>query len=203
MVLLPFAGLAYTLSSGGPPTHFMVPTVFAAVIGFLSNLAIAECNGLIMETFDVSDLQPGMTGRRPRHAPSGKNKKGHTTNYSSFPRVSAAFALAQTLAFTLAAIATGVGGPIDRQLGAKTATGVVAAILLVLTILFISVLWRWKQVQVIPSHGGSYMDLPGTEIPEWTPVIIGNPSGKVRRMNLLELGDQSRWTLIRRRNRLS
>jgi hypothetical protein len=37
---------------------------------------------------------------------------------------------------------------------------------------------------------------------DWRPVIVGNSSGKVRRMNLLELGHLSRWTEIRRLNRL-
>ncbi|KAK5019265.1 hypothetical protein LTR16_012703, partial [Cryomyces antarcticus] len=36
----------------------------------------------------------------------------------------------------------------------------------------------------------------------WKPVIIGNPSGKMRRMSLLELGAQSRWTEIRKLNKL-
>jgi hypothetical protein len=37
-----------------------VPCIF---VGFLSNLAIAECYGLIMANFDTTDLQPGMTSR--------------------------------------------------------------------------------------------------------------------------------------------
>lgn len=37
---------------------------------------------------------------------------------------------------------------------------------------------------------------------DWKPVILGNPSGKVRRMNVLELGQWSRWSEIRRLNRL-
>ena len=112
MILLPFAGLAYTLASGGTQTNFMVPTVFAAVIGFLSNLAIAECNSIIMETFDTSDLQPGMTGRPRRILPEDVRKK--RTNFSCFPRVTAGFAITQTFAFCIAAAATGTGGVIER-----------------------------------------------------------------------------------------
>jgi hypothetical protein len=228
---LPFASLAYTLSSGGPPTPFILPVLFAGLIGFLSNLAIAECNGIIMETFDTSDLQPGMTGR-PRGA-SGERSQYKRTNYSSFPRISSAFAIIQSLGFLIAAAATGVGGVAERALGAMTATGVMAGILLIKTILFLCVLIRWKDVQLIPSATQTAIDTeqnrqdglwgdrrdariaardaaleanPGQQQPdveeEWRPIIIGNPSGKFRRMNVLELGAMSRWSEIRRRNRL-
>ena len=199
MIVLPFAGLAYTLSSGGPPVNFMVPIIFAGVIGFLSNLAIAECNGIIMETFDTSDLQPGMTGRPRRVLPEEVRRK--RTNFSCFPRVTAGFAMAQTFAFLIAALATGLGGAIERRLGAQTATAVVAGILLMLTLLLIAVLWRFKTVQIIPSERFGTNILSGPE-DEWKPVIIGNPSGTTRRMSVLELGKMSRWSEIRRRNRL-
>lgn len=199
MIVLPFAGLAYTLASGGAHIHFMAPTVFAGLIGFLSNLAIAECNGIIMETYDTSDLQPGMTGR-PRHVlPEEIRKK--TTNYSCYPRVTAAFAIIQTLAFLIAAAVTAWGGVIERSLGAQTATAVIAGVLLVLTFLLMGVLWRFKEVQIIPTERFGTNVLTGPEN-EWKPIIIGNPSGKTRRMSLLELGKQSRWSEIRRRNRL-
>jgi hypothetical protein len=224
-LVLPFAGLAYTLSSGGPPTPFILPVLFAGLIGFLSNLAIAECNGLIMETFDTSDLQPGMTGR-PRGA-SGERTKHKRTNYSSFPRVSSAFAIIQALGFLIAAAATGVGGAMERRVGQMAATGVMAGILLVLTFLFLGVLVRWKEVQIIPNHSASDMERwererqlsfqrqqeaeasgvplqaqPNNIEEPWRPVIIGNPSGKFRRMSILELGHLSRWSEIRRKNRL-
>lgn len=199
MIVLPFAGLAYTLASGGTHIHFMAPTVFAGLIGFLSNLAIAECNGIIMETYDTSDLQPGMTGR-PRHVlPEEIRKK--TTNYSCYPRVTAAFAIIQTLAFLIAAAVTAWGGVVERSLGAQTATAVIAGVLLVLTILLMAVLWRFKEVQIIPTERFGTNILSGPEN-EWKPIIIGNPSGKTRRMSLLELGKQSRWSEIRRRNKL-
>lgn len=199
MIVLPFAGLAYTLASGGAHIHFMAPTVFAGLIGFLSNLAIAECNGIIMETYDTSDLQPGMTGR-PRHVlPEEIRKK--TTNYSCYPRVTAAFAIIQTLAFLIAAAVTAWGGVIERSLGAQTATAVIAGVLLVLTFLLMGVLWRFKEVQIIPTERFGTNVLSGPEN-EWKPIIIGNPSGKTRRMSLLELGKQSRWSEIRRRNKL-
>lgn len=199
MILLPFSGLAYTLSSGGPPTPFILPILFAGLLGFLSNLAIAECNGLIMETFDTSDLQPGMTGRPRRDLPESVRQK--RTNFSCFPRVTAGFAIAQTVAFVIAAAATGWGGAIERHLGAQVSTAVMAGILLMLTLFLIAVLWRFRTVQVIPVGRFGTALLSGPE-DEWKPVIIGHPSGTTRRMNFLELGKMSRWTEIRRRNRL-
>ncbi|KZF24330.1 hypothetical protein L228DRAFT_245249 [Xylona heveae TC161] len=200
MIVLPFAGLAYTLTSTGPPMHYMAPTFFAALIGFLSNLAIAECHGLIMETYDTSDLQPGMTGRpRGNSVPESVRKK--RTSYSCFPRVSAAIAISQTWGFLIAAATTAIGGRVERKIGAQAATGCVAGVLLGLTLLLISVLWRFRQVQVIPDavFGGRS---PSVVSEGWRPVVIGNPSGKMRRMSVLELGKQSRWTEIRRRNKL-
>ena len=192
MLLLPFAGMAYTLSSAGPPTPFVVPTVFAGVIGFLSNLAVAECHGLIMEVYDTSDLQPSITGRTPELR-RGSGPDRIRANYSCFPRVSAAYAIVQTMAFLLAAASTGVGGVMERRIGAQAATGLVGGILLMLTGALVAVLWRWKTVPVIPSTLTS---------DDWQPVIIGHPSGRTRRMNILELGHLSRWTEIRRLNHL-
>ncbi|MCJ1350284.1 MAG: hypothetical protein MMC33_000265 [Icmadophila ericetorum] len=200
MIVLPFAGLAYTLSSSGDlRTPFIIPTLFAGLIGFLSNLAIAECNGIIMETYDTSDLQPGMTGRPRRELPEEIRKK--RTNFSCFPRVTAAFAIQQTFSFLIAAAATGVGSALERRVGAQTATAVVAGILLILTILLIGILTRFMTVQVVPNqrYGTNVLSGPGGD---WKPIIIGHPSGTTRRMNVLELGAMSRWTEIRRRNRL-
>ena len=199
MIVLPFAGLAYTLASGGPQVNYMVPIVFAGVIGFLSNLAIAECLGIIMETYDTSDLQPGMTGRPRNVLPEEVRKK--RTNFSCFPRVTAAFAISQTFAFLIAAAATGTGGAIERRLGDQMATAVVAGTLLLLTLLLITVLTRFKVVQIIPTKRYGTAVLSGPE-DEWKPVIIGHPSGTTRRISILELGKLSRWSEIRRRNKL-
>jgi hypothetical protein len=195
MVLLPLADLAYTLTSVGPRIHSVLPTLFAAAIGFLSNMAIAECYGLVMETFDTSDLQVGMIGR-PRRRSITEDMKKLRTPFTCYPRISAAFALCQSLGFLIAAAATGTGGALARRLGAQQATGVVAAILLALTVLLTAVLWRIKTVVVIPD----LLQRSGTA---WEATVIGQPSGKTRRMNLLELGKQSRWTEIRRKNRLT
>lgn len=200
MILLPFADLAYTLASSGPPVHYIVPTIFAGLIGFLSNLAIAECNGLIMETYDTSDLQPGMIGRPRTDVPESVKKK--RTSYTCYPRVTAGCSISQAFAFLIAAAATGAGGAIERRLGAQTATAVVAGVLLILTLLLIGVLWRFKEVQVVPTDRfGTGLSLSGDE--PWRPVIIGTPSGRTRRMSLLELGRQSRWSEIRRKNKLT
>ncbi|KAI1816327.1 hypothetical protein GGS20DRAFT_595304 [Poronia punctata] len=152
-LVLPVAGIIYTVFSTGPPVHILVPACLAALMGFLSCLAISECNGLLMETWDCSDLQPGMTGR------SLSSKDSHKrTNYSSFPRVTAGWNLIQSLGFVLAAVSTAVGGSVTRRLGQRAATGVVAGILLVLTLLLLGVFVRFKRVQIIPDCTCSEMD---------------------------------------------
>lgn len=205
-LVLPFAGLAYTLSSPGPSVNWGVPTVMAGLVGFLSSLAVAECVGLIMETFDTSDLQPGVNSKH-RLQSMAETTRRRRTNYSSFPRVCAGFFAAQSLGFFLAAGATGVSGDVTRALGAQISTAVVAGTLLVLTILLLLVLWRFKSVQVIPNTAfgtkrGSVDWGSAADDAYWKPVIIGNPSGKVRRMNVLEMGSWSRWTEIRKLNKL-
>lgn len=211
---LPLMGLGYTLSSYGRPVPFIIPILFAAAFGFLSNMSIAECVGITMETWDTSDLQPGMTGRPRRN--SGEDSSGKRTNYSSFPRVAAAFGITQGLGFLIAAVATGVGGVATRNLGQQAATGVMAGILVILTMLFFAVLVRWQDVQIIPNAKTGEMDLylaqrrltamrppdaPEVEEP-WRPTIIGNPKSKTRRMSIIELGSMTRWSEIRRKNRL-
>jgi hypothetical protein len=207
-LLLPFAGLAYTLSAPGPSVSWVSPTVFCGFVGFLSNLAIAECVGLIMEVFDTCDLQPGVNEKHRLQSMSDTTRR-RRTNYSSFPRVCAGFFAAQSLGFFLAAACTSVSGVITRALGAQEAVAIVAAILLVITMLFMAIMFRYKEEQVIPSgvfdratKKGSIAWGPGADDPQWKPVIIGNPSGKMRRVNLLELGALSRWTEIRKLNRL-
>jgi hypothetical protein len=224
-VVLPMAGVGYAIVSSGPPIHVSIPTIFAAAVGFLSCLAISECNGLIMETFDTSDLQPGMTGRS-----RGGGKSQKRTNYSSFPRVTAAFAICHTLGFVFAAGATALGGMAQRNLGQRAATGVVAGILFILTLLLLLVLIRFKEVQIIPTSRTIEMERwtavrreslkrqtnredPSSclnsneqysihEDEPWRPAMMGNPVGKTRRVNILELGSMSRWTEIRLKNML-
>jgi MFS family permease len=209
-ITLPLMGLAYTVSSAGRPRPYMVPIVFAGALGFFSILAIAECYGLIMETFDTCDLQPGVNTRH-RHESMAVQDRRRRTNYSSFPRISAGIFAAQSLGFVLAAIATLVGGMMTRNWGAQTSTGVTAGILLFLTILLTLVLVRFKSRQVIPNHTfGTRRDTAAwNEFREleqrgrdsdWKAVVLGNPSGKMRRMSVLELGSLSRWTEIRKLN---
>jgi len=213
MTALPIADLAYTLSSKGKSVQFMAPIIFAALIGYISNLAIAESNGIIMETFDTCDLQPGANSRHRLQSLS-PNIVAKRTTYSSYPRVSAGLFVTQGLAYLLAAAATGIGGAVTRAVGAQKATAITAGILLGLTILLTCALIRYRTVQVIPNelfgqYFGSTTDSQrkastGSSVSEgsWRAVIIGNPSGKSRRMNWLELGSLSRWTEIRRLNRL-
>lgn len=208
MLLLPFAGLAYTLSSPGPDVSWSTPTGFCGLVGFLSNLAIAECVGLIMEVWDTCDLQPGINSKHRLQSLTETTRR-RRTNYSSFPRVCAGFFAAQSLGFFLAATATGVSGTITRALGAQISIAATATILLVLTLMFMVVMARFKEVQVIPTgiferatKKGSIAWGPGANDPDWKPVVLGNPSGKLRRMNLLELGGLTRWTEIRKLNKL-
>lgn len=207
MLLLPFAGMASALSSAGPPTHYLVPTLCAGAIGFLSNLAVAECHGLTMETYDTSDLPLDVSGGRSGLTTVDGSER-RRSSHSCYPRVSAGIAVIQTLSFLLAAASTAVGGKVERRIGAQAATGVVAGILLVLTLALVAVLWRWKVVPVIPSSAISLPRMQGDDNDDdrpdsWQPVIIGSPSGRTRRMNILELGQLSRWTEIRRLNRLT
>ena len=215
VLVLPLAGLGYTLTASGPPIPFIVPIIFAGLIGFLSNLAMSECHGIIMETFDTSDLQPGMTGR-PRGS-SGDKTANKRTNYSSFPRVCSAFAITQGLGYLVAAAASGVGGVLTRHLGQQAACGVMAGVLFILSVLLLCILIRFTEVQIIPDSKKAEMDryhkarrdsqhrrdegLDSDDEP-WRPVIIGNPHHHTRRMCLLELGSMSRFSEIRRKNKL-
>ncbi|PMD30245.1 MFS general substrate transporter [Hyaloscypha variabilis F] len=214
ILVLPFAGIGYALSASGPPVPFIIPILLAGLIGFLSNLAMAECHGIIMETFDTSDLQPGMTGR-PRGS-SGDKTANKRTNYSSFPRVCSAFGITQGLGYLIAAAASGVGGVLSRHLGQQAACGVMAGILLILSLLLLGTLVRFTEVQIIPDSKKEEMDRyhnarrasqlraqTGLEEDEpWRPVIIGNPHHHTRRMCLLELGSMSRFSEIRKKNKL-
>jgi hypothetical protein len=206
MLMLPIVGLVYTFTSPGQGVHYMIPIVIAGCIGFFQSLAVAECYGLVMESFDTSDLQPGVNSRHRLQSLADTVRK-HRTNYSSFPRVSAGIFLSQTFGFLFAAATTGIGGAMAREIGAQYSTGVTAGILLFLTVLLTGVLFRFKSVQVVPNHAfgtrvGTFEVTPQMEDVYWKPVIVGNPSGKVRRMNMLELGSLSRWTEIRRLNKL-
>lgn len=207
---LPLVGLAYTVSAAGAPKPYMVPIVFAGAVGFLSILAIAECHGLMIETFDTCDLQPGVNTRHRLESMAVQDRR-RRTNYTSFPRVTAGIFASQTIAYVFAAVATTVGGSMTRRLGAQASTGVTAGILLGLTIFLTATLVRFKEMQVIPNHTfgtrrdtaawNEFKDLEKMgRGSEWKAVVIGNPSGKMRRMSVLELGNLSRWTEIRKLN---
>ena len=201
MILLPIAAAGYTLTSTGPRMPVAVPCLFAAMVGFLSNLATAECYGLIMETFDTSDLQPGMTGRPVRKSVV-ERFKAQRTNFSCYPRVSAGFAITDSLKFLFGAVATGICGRVERRIGVIKATAIVAAVLMSLTILLTVVLFRWKTVKMIPGSTLTTDSLRRQQT-DWEPVILGKPSGTTRKISMLEAGRQSRWSEIRKRNRLN
>ena len=201
MILLPLAALGYALTSWGPPLPIAIPCVFAAVVSYTSNLAIGECFGIIMETFDTSDLQPGMKGR-PARRRTVTQLGGLRTNFSCYPRVSAGMAVTQTLQFSFAAAATGLGGRVERRLGTVQASLAVAGILLGLALLLTLVLWRLKVVQMIPAPPRKDEQLARHQT-DWEPVILGHPRGITRKLSMLEAGRQTRWHEIRRRNRLN
>jgi MFS family permease len=217
--MLPICGVCYACLSFGPPLSIAAPTILATLVGFLSCLAISECNGLMMETFDTSDLSPGMTGRQKR----SEDRHARRTNYSSFPRVTAGFAVTHSFAFVLAAGATALAGSVTRRLGQQVASGVVAGILFVFTMALLLGLARFKEVQIVPNSKARDMDrlsevrrkstLRRASMPDdpeavmeeenaWRPVMIGNPISKMRRMNIFELGSLTRWQEIRKKNKL-
>jgi len=113
MVFLPLAAIGYALTSKGPAFPVAVPCVFAGLVGFASNLAIAECYSLIMQTFDTSDLQPGMNGRPARPSAMGRYL-GQRTNFSGYPRVSAGIAVTQAFKFVFGAVSTAICGRVER-----------------------------------------------------------------------------------------
>lgn len=197
-LFLPLAAIGYALTSKGPVFPVAVPCIFAGLVAYASNLATSECYSLIMLTFDTSDLQPGMTGRPARRSVIGRYQE-QRTNFSSYPRVSAGLAVTQSLKFVFGAVATGIGGRVERRYGSMEAAGIVAGVLMALTLLLTVVLFRWKTVQMIPAHDGRSDDAEDG----WEPVILGNPSGLTRKINIFEAGEQTRWSQIRDRNHLT
>ncbi|KAI1808988.1 hypothetical protein F4811DRAFT_548557 [Daldinia bambusicola] len=205
-IVLPIAGILYTVVSSGPPVHLAFPCLFAAIIGFLSCLAIAECNGILMETWDCSDLQPGMTGRTR----SGKGSMKRT-NYSSFPRVTAGWNIIHSIGFILAAGATGIGGIVTRSLGQRAATGVIASILFLHSLLLLAVFARFRRLQIIPNS-------KSLEMERWTEerrdslrrrasaIAAAKANGLKDVSQITEeevkLGSLTRWSEIRKKNRL-
>ncbi|KAI1389679.1 uncharacterized protein F4822DRAFT_442894 [Hypoxylon trugodes] len=205
VIVLPIAGILYTIVSSGPPVHLVFPCIFAALIGFLSCLAIAECNGMLMEAWDTSDLQPGMTGR----SRSGKDNNIKRTNYSSFPRVTAGWNTIHSIGFILAAGATGIGGIATRSLGQRAATGVVASILFLFSLLILGVFARFRRLQIIPNS-------KSVEMERWTEerrdslrrrasaIAAAKANGlhDVTEIPEDDVGSLTRWSEIRKKNRL-
>ena len=102
--------------------------------------------------------------------------------------------------FVLGAVATGIGGRVERRFGAQESAGIVAGVLMVLTLALTAILYKWKSVQMIPG-GDEHAKPRATNT--WEPVILGVPSGLTRKINILEAGDYTRWSEVRRRNRLT
>ncbi|KEF57025.1 uncharacterized protein A1O9_07215 [Exophiala aquamarina CBS 119918] len=152
--LLPIAAIGYSVASRGPMLPVGVPCCLAGLVAMASNLAIAESYSLTMQTFDTSDLQPGMTGR-PARGSIAKLVEEQRTNFSCYPRVSAGVAVTQFLEFTFGAVSTAICGRVQRRYGATEAAAIAASVLMSLTILFALAVFRFKSVQMIPAtHGG-------------------------------------------------
>lgn len=200
MIVLPLSGAAYAGSSRGPPLSVAAPCVMAGLVGFFTTMATAECYGLIMETFDTTDLQPGMTGR-PLRGSAGEHYASQRTNFSCYPRVMAGFAVTQTLSYIFAAAATEVCGRVERREGTVWATTAVATISFVLTLILTTVLIKFKKVQMLPDGPHTFEQVKRVNT-SWRPVILGQASGKFRRLSILEMGRMTRYSEIRHRNRL-
>lgn len=200
MIVLPISAAGYAGSSLGPPLVIAAPCVMAGLVGFVTNLATAECYGLIMETFDTTDLQPGMTGRPLRNSVVARNA-AQRTNFSCYPRAMAGFVVTQTLSYLFAAAATEVCGRIERREGTVWATTAVAAVSFVLTFLLTLVLFKWKEVQMLPDGSHTFRQVKRVET-SWRPVSFTQGSSKFRRLSILEMGRLTRYSEIRRRNQL-
>ncbi|KAI1081474.1 hypothetical protein F5B20DRAFT_569861 [Whalleya microplaca] len=138
------------------------------------------------------------------------------TNYSSFPRVTAGWNVIHSIGFVFAAGATGIGGMVTRNLGQRAATGIAAGILLILTLGLLGVLARFRRIQIIPNSKSMEMDRWTDERRDSlrrrvTAIADAKAAGKdvsevpeddFRRMNILELGSLTRWSEIRKKNRL-
>ncbi|KAI0164357.1 hypothetical protein GGR52DRAFT_585659 [Hypoxylon sp. FL1284] len=201
VIVLPIAGIFYTIVSSGPPVHLVFPCLFAAAIGFLSCLAIAECNGILMEAWDCSDMQPGMTGRSKSGTDGGK-----CTNYSSFPRVTAGWNTIHSIGFVFAAGATGIGGIATRSLGQRAATGIVASILFMLSVLLLAVFARFRRLQIIPNSKSMEMDRWTEErrdsLRRRASAIAAAKASGLKDVSEIQLGSLTRWSEIRKSNRL-
>lgn len=201
MLVLPLSASAYAATSLGPPLLIAVPCIMAGLVGFFTTMATAECYSLIMETFDTTDLQPGMTGQ-PFRGSVDEQFLTQRTNFSCYPRVSAGFVITQVLSYIFAAAATGFCGRIERREGTLWATVGVAVTLFTLTILLTLVLVRWKKVQMIPDGAENDLEHLRRVGTSWRPVVLGRASGKYRRLSILEMGKMTRFSEIQRRNRL-
>lgn len=200
MIVLPLSGAAYAGSSFGPPLTVAAPCVVAGLVGFFTTMATAECYGLIMETFDTTDLQPGMTGR-PLRNPAGEQHVTQRTNFSCYPRIMAGFAVTQALSYIFAAAATELCGRVERREGTIWATTAVATISFVLTLSLTIVLVKFKKVQMLPDGPHTPEQVKRIDT-SWKPVILGRGNGKFRRLSILEMGKLTRYSEIRHRNRL-
>lgn len=173
----------------------------AGLVGFFTTIASAECYSLVMEVFDTSDLQPGMTGR-PMTWYRREQHREQRTNFTCHPRICAGFAVMQVLSYIFAAAATETCGRVLRRQGQVWTSSGVAVILMILTVLLTLAVLRWKEVQILAEAAPDTTSQVQRANTLWRPVVFGNPSGNSRRLSILELGTMTRWSELRRRNKL-
>ncbi|KAI5781896.1 major facilitator superfamily domain-containing protein [Geopyxis carbonaria] len=162
-VLLPISSTALSIAADGPPTHFMVPVFFAAVLYFAGTLAITECFVVLMDNFDISDLPEPYISSASGSISQGANHTGypHGTQRpsslssseddrftTSHPCLSAALAITHGLAFSFGAMAEGISPHIIDEIGVRKGLGVMAGFTVLFTLVLMQVLWRNKEVRL-------------------------------------------------------
>lgn len=189
IVLLPLAITGYVVVADGPPTSLGWPVALAAFISFLTCLAVSETNSLVMQAFDLSDLEPGTRSR-------GLAKNGLFGVLDlSLTRVMAGLASFHAVAFLFAAAATAVGGAVRGYLGQRVAMGVAAGVLVLLTLLLLLVLLPIREISVGSLESEAESQRPITRLSSQGDVVGPDNLSGTSRMSIFQLGSMTRWRL--------
>lgn len=190
-LLLPLLAIGYAITSDGPPTPIAWPIALAAFIGFFGCLVVSESSALVMEVFDLSGL-----GVSEGEDNSVKDDPFGMLDSSSLTRVTAGFMCFHTVAFLLAAVATAVGSVMRGSLEQRITMWVAAGILMFLSLLFLFVLFPFREVRV----EGSPETWPGprrsivARLPNMEDLSKRGNSSDMVRMSAFGLGAMARWT---------
>lgn len=199
-IMLPIASMALAISAGGPPTHYIAPIIFAALVSFSGTLAIAECHVLLMDNFDTSDLPEialssisGSTsqGASSTGLPHGTQRPIAIENpdvpdnfTTSHPTVTSGLAIFHGLSFVFAAAAVGFSTYIIDGIGIRGGLGVYTALTALFSAALAAVLWRRKgarMLEVFNVDDGSQGMGDGV---------------RICRISLLQQGKLSRWSEV-------